>query len=193
MVESISKLMSERKTMFLKNTSDIIATFSGRLSQAFQRVLDNHDGNIHWATIEPVYGSTKSVFVSGSISLTIGEVIEVDGTPILLDEKNINEYAKSVKFAYPIIILELGTVDDIERYTRHMMKLGDSLEVSPDEFVKVVDRMADKFQEDLLDDPMRLNVVTKPDTVAGFSTNDLSDFQILSLKIFEDDTPRVIN
>lgn len=190
---SISSLLEQRQSTFQKNTSDIIAEFSARLTQAFQRVFDNYSSQLHWTAIDAITNSTKSVMITGVMSLNIGDLIKIDDKEILLDESNVRDYNKVIKFAFPIIMLELASVDELVDHVNRLSKMGTLLELSTEDFAKVLDKTSDEFQEKILNDPSKLDAVTKPESVSGFRTAELSDSQILQLKIFETDDVRTIN
>lgn len=190
---SISNLLDQRHATFLKNTTDIMAVFSARATQAFQRIFDSPNNQIFWTAIELINGSTKSAMITGMMALNVGELIKIDDKEILLDESNVNEYNKLIKFAFPLLMLELATVDELVEHINRLSKMGNLIEINQEQFAKVVDKMADEYQEKVLNDPSKLDGYTKPASVSGFSTSELTDSQILQLKIFENDELRTVN
>lgn len=190
---SVSKLLDSRSETFRKNTSDIISKFSSKLTKAFQSYFDDPDANITWSFIEYVPSSTKSVYVTGSMALNAGQTITMGDNEITLDESNANDYTKVIKFAFPVLMLDLGTADELTTHVKRLTRLGSVLEVPENEFSNLLDKLADEYQERVLNDPSRLDVVTKPDMVSGFTTIELNDNQIMQLKIQEKFEHRTVN
>lgn len=185
---NISKMLDDRIATFTVKTNEIVNKFSDRLTPAFQKVFNAPGRTITWTAIDLLTGSTKSVMVSGYMALELGEKITVGDKEIVVDENNINEYNKFVKFAFPIIMLELATIDELVDHINRIAKIGATTEMTPEALVKVLDKVADDYQEKILNDPMKVEVMdaaTKPETVLGFSTAELSDEHIRKLKLFE--------
>lgn len=187
-IGNINKLIQDRVVKFTESTNEIIAKFSDRLVPAFQKIYNATDRRIVFTSVDGLTGTEKAVMISGQMALEIGEVIQIGDKTITLDETNVNEYNKVVKFAFPIIMLELATVDELVEHMQRLSKIGGAVNVSPESLSKILDKLADDYEEKLINDPAKVEVfdtATKPDTVLGFNATGLSDEQIRKLMIYE--------
>lgn len=185
---NISKLLEQRVETFTNQTNEIVAKFAERLTPAFQKIYNAPGRRIVWTTIDSLKGTNKAVVVSGFMALEIGETIHVGDKEVLLDEKNVNEYNKLVKFSFPIIMLELATTDELVEHIQRISKIGGAMEVSPEALVKILDKVATDYEDKILNDPTKVEVfdaATKPEEVLGFPAANLTDEQIRKLMLYE--------
>lgn len=185
---NISKLLEQRVATFTAQTNSIVEVFTERLTPAFQKIYNAPGRRIIWTTIDSIKGTEKAVVISGFMALEIGETIRVGEQEILLDEKNVSEYSKLVKFAFPIIMLELATTDELVEHIQRISKIGGAMDVSPDALAKILDKVATEYENKILEDPTKVDVLdasTKPETVLGFVATELSDEQIRKLMLYE--------
>lgn len=185
---NISKLLEQRVATFMNQTNEIVDKFSERLTLAFQKIYNAPGRRIIWTAIDSIKGTDKAVVVSGFMALELGETIHVDDKEILLDETNINEYNRLVKFAFPIIMLELATTDELIEHINRIAKIGAGMEVTPETLAKILDKVSEEYQNKILNDPNKVEVVdaaTRPEIVLGFDAAGLTDEQIFNLKLYE--------
>lgn len=185
---NISKLLEQRISTFTTQTMEIVNKFSDRLTPAFQKIYNAEHRRFIWTTIDAIKGTDKAIIVSGYMTLEVGEIIHIGEKEILLDETNVNEYTKLVKFAFPIIMLELATSDELVEHINRISKIGGAMEISPEALAKILDKVSDEYQNKILNDPMKVEVIdaaTKPETVLGFNSAGLTDEQIRKLMLYE--------
>ena len=185
---NINKLLEERQKHFADKTDEILKPISEKLSEAFRKIYNAEGREFKWTGIERLEGSTKSVMVQGNMPLQIGEVVTIKDENITIDESNKNSYNRFVKFSFPIIMLELGTSEELCEHMEKISKLGSFVNVTPEQLVKLIDKAADDYDTKVLNDPSKLamfDAATKPSEVLGFSTDILSDEQIRKLKLIE--------
>lgn len=185
---NISKLLEQRVATFTEQTNVIVERFADRLTPAFQKIYNAPGRRIIWTSIDTLKGTDKAVVVSGFMALEIGETIHVGDKEVLLDEKNVNEYNKLVKFSFPIIMLELATTDELVEHIQRISKIGGAMDVTPEALVKILDKVSTEYEEKILNDPTKVEVfdaATKPEEVLGFAAADLTDKQIRQLMLYE--------
>lgn len=185
---SISKLLDQRIATFKAQTNEIFSKISDRLTLTFQTIYEAPHRRIIWTSVESLIGSNKTIIVSGYMALELGDIVTVDDNKITIDETNINEYSKLIKFAFPIIMLELATVEELVEHMQRMGKISSAMEVSAEALATMMDKIADAYENQLLNDPTKVTVfdaATKPTTIMGFSATELSDEQIRKLKLIE--------
>lgn len=185
---NIAKLLEQRVSTFTSQTNEIVAKFADRLTPAFQRIYNAPNRRIVWTAIDSLIGTDKAVVVSGFMALELGETITVGDKAILLDESNINEYNKLVKFAFPIIMLELATIDELVEHVNRISKISEAMSLTPEALSKLLDKVSDDYQNHILNDPSKVEIIdaaTKPETVVGFDATTLTDEQIRTLKLYE--------
>ena len=195
-IGTISKLLDERVETFIKQTKEIFEKISDRLTPAFQKVYESPDRMITWTNIEQVKGTDRAVIVSGYMTLKVGDVIKVGEDSITIDEKNVNEYNKFVKFAFPIVMLELASTQELADHILRMSHICGSKDVAPEQIAKMLDKIADAFETAIMNDPSSFKILddaTKPSTVLGFNASDLTDEQILKLKLYEKNEVETLN
>lgn len=193
---NIAKLLEQRVSTFTTQTNEIVAKFADRLTPAFQRIYNASGRRIVWTSIDSLVGTDKAVVVSGFMALEVGEIINVGDKEILLDETNINEYNKLVKFAFPIIMLELATTDELVEHVNRISKISGAMSLSPEALAKLLDKVSDDYQNQILNDPNKIELIdaaTKPETVIGFDAADLTDEQIRKLKLYENYDVGLVN
>ncbi len=185
---NIGKLLEQRVVTFTNQTNEIVDKFAERLTPAFQKIYNAPGRRIVWTAIDSIKGTDKAVVVSGFMALEIGETIHIGDKEILLDETNVNEYNKLVKFAFPIIMLELATTDELVEHINRIAKIGGAIEISPETLAKILDKISEDYHNKILDDPTKVAIVdaaTRPESVSGFDAAGLTDEQIRKLKIYE--------
>lgn len=193
---NIAKLLEQRVSTFTTQTNEIVAKFADRLTPAFQRIYNASGRRIVWTSIDSLVGTEKAVVVSGFMALEVGEIINAGDKEILLDETNINEYNKLVKFAFPIIMLELATTDELVEHINRISKISGAMSLSPEALAKLLDKASDDYQNQILNDPNKIELIdaaTKPETVIGFDAADLTDEQIRKLKLYENHDAGLVN
>ncbi len=187
-IGNLSKMLQQRIHTFAVQTSAIFKKIEDRLTPAFQRVFEAPDRRIVWTGIDSLDGTDRAILVSGYMGLKVGDIISIQDQTITIDEKNVNEYNKFVKFAFPIIMLELASVDELVEHMNRMSKIVTAMDVPPEQLAKMLDKIADAFETKLLNDPTKIDLidsVTKPESVLGFEASALSDEQIRKLKLYE--------
>lgn len=195
-IGSISKLLEQRLNTFATHTADMIKKFEDRLTPAFQKVFAAPDRNIVWTSIDSLAGTDKAVMVSGLMAFRLGDVVAVGETQVTIDETNITEYNKYVRFAFPIIMLELASVDELWTHITRMNKIGASVEVTAEKLASMMDKCADAYEKSVLENPEKiaiLDAATKPTSILGFVASDLTDEQIRKLKLYENHELRTVN
>lgn len=195
-IGSISKLLDERLTTFATHTADMIKKFEDRLTPAFQKVFAAPDRNIVWTSVDSLSGTEKAVMVSGVMAFKVGDLVTVGETQVTIDETNISEYNKYVRFAFPIIMLELATVDELWAHIVRINKIGASIEVTAENLAKIMDKCATAYEEAVMNNPEKIAVLdsaTKPTSILGFVASDLTDEQIRKLKLYENHELRTLN
>ncbi|QDJ96423.1 hypothetical protein Xoosp13_237 [Xanthomonas phage Xoo-sp13] len=184
----IFKLLEERTAIYNTNTTDILKLAEDRLTPAFQKLFNAPNRRIVWHSIESIDGTDKAVLVSGNMALEIGETVIINDVSTVVDESNVNQYNKFVKFAFPIIMLEMATVDELIDHVERISKIGSALSMTPENLSKVLDKAAEQYEELLLNDPSKVVItdsVTKPVEVLGFPAESLTDAQIQKLMMYE--------
>ncbi len=187
-IGNLSKMLQQRIHTFAVQTSAIFKKIEDRLTPAFQRVFEAPDRRIVWTGIDSLDGTDRAILVSGYMGLKVGDIISIQDQTITIDEKNVNEYNKFVKFAFPIIMLELASVDELVEHMNRMSKIVTAMDVPPEQLAKMLDKIADAFETKLLNDPTKIDLidsVTKPESVLVFEASALSDEQIRKLKLYE--------
>lgn len=187
-IGKIFKLLHARDTTYKTTTMDILKLVETRLTLAFQTVFESKDRAITWTSVEDMDGSAKAVMVSGSMAMEIGETVMVGNNSVVIDANNITEYNKFVKFAFPIIMLEMASTEELIEHIQRISKIGSAVSMTPENLAKVLDKAADQYEESILNDPSKVAVVdtaTKPDVVLGFSAETLTDDQIKRLMLYE--------
>jgi hypothetical protein len=185
---NITNLLEQRLATFTTQTNEIISKFSEKLTLAFQKIYNAPGRKIVWTAIDSIKGTDKAVVVSGFMALEIGETIHIGDKEILLDETNVNEYNKLVKFGFPIIMLELATTEELVEHINRISKIGGAMEVSPEALAKILDKVSEEYHTKILSDPTKVEVVdaaTRPESVLGFDAAGLTDEQIRKLKFYE--------
>lgn len=187
-IGTINKLLDERVDTFIKQTKEIFTKISDRLTPAFQKVYEAPDRDITWTGIEQIKGTDRAVIVSGYMMLKLGDVIKIGEDSITIDEKNVNEYNKFVKFAFPIVMLELASAEELKDHILRMSHICGAKDVAPEQLAKMLDKIADSYESSLLNDPMKVSVIesaTRPESVLGFNVGELTEDQIRKLKLYE--------
>lgn len=187
-IGNINKLMQDRVASFTQQTAEIVSKFSDRLVPAFQKIYNTGDRAIVFTGVDSITGTDKAVMITGNMALEIGETIQIGDKSITLDETNVNEYNKMVKFAFPIIMLELATADELVEHMQRVSKIGAAMNVSSESLAKILDKIAADYEEKVLNDPAKIEIfdaATKPEFVLGFKATDLSDEHIRKLKLIE--------
>ena len=187
-IGNVSKILSERGESFNTSTKKIFDLVGDKLTKAFQVVYNAPGQPINWTTIEMLEGSKTSVTVAGNMPLAMGEVIEIGEKKITVDETNINEYNKYVKFAFPIVMIELASAEELIEHVNRLGRIGSSVDVSPSDLSGMLDKLAKAFEEKILNDPAKISIMekaTQPKTIMGFDTADLTEEQMNKLKMFE--------
>lgn len=193
---NISKLLAERDEQFKRSTDKILMKISDRLTSAFRIVLKTPDAQITWNELIPLDGSSTSVYVTGTIGLKIGDVISIDSKEIVIDESTVNQYNKFIRFGFPIIMLELATVEELVEHMERVSKIGGAIDVSAEQLAKIIDKLGKTFEEKILNDPAKLSVLdsaTRPTSILGFDASGLNDEQIRKLKLFESHDVGMLN
>lgn len=183
-IGTISKLLTKRLENFTKDTNDLLSCINERLSSAFEIVFEVSDRKIIWTDIESIVGTDKSVILSGKMQLVIGDSILIGGETIILDEVTVNKYNKFIKFAFPIIMIELATVEELVEHMTRLSAIGGVVDMTPENLVKVLDKATEDYEEKILNDPKRVDTITRPMDILGFSTDSLTDAQIRELTIY---------
>lgn len=189
-IGTISKLLVEREAQYNSCTSSICVQISDKLTGAFRQFLKAPDKSIEWTNIELLEGTNKAVMVTGLVKLEVGDVITMESKEIAIDEKNVSHYNRFLKFAFPITMLEVGTEEELLVHIEKMVTMSSMADSTPEDFVEILDKMADTFHDDFMNDPeklARLEEVTKPKLkeVMGFDASTLSDSQVIMIQCYE--------
>lgn len=187
---TISKLIEEREELHKSKTAEMCSKISDRLTGAFRTHFKAPDKKFVWNSIDLLDGTKKAVLVSGIMMLDVGDVITIEGKPIDITEENVSHYNRYVKFAFPIVMLEVGTVEELVEHIEKITRIGSSVDVTPEDFTKILDKISDTYYSNFVNDPeklTRLEEMTKPPTkqILGFDIAGLSEDQIAMLMVFE--------
>lgn len=188
-IGSLSRLLNERVSGFATKTNDMFDIVGPKLTPAALEYYQQPDTKrIMWTEIEYIAKSETVVIITGFMSLELGEVVDIGGTLITIDEKSILQYNKTVKFVFPLVMLELGTHAELVEHVTRMGQLAHTMELTAERLAEVVGKIGKDFEEKVLNDPARITVLdtaTKPAEILGFAVTDLTDEQIQKLKLFE--------
>lgn len=180
--KSLETLLTERDDSHKNSNNAMSAIYSERLTKVFSTIYSKSDIAIVWEEIDRIAASPKLVNVKGKIALTIGEKIVIGDNEIVIDENNKTMYNKYAQYVFPLNMLEHASVEEIHTYINKINSLANSVSVS--ELNNTMNQEYDEFAEKLLNDASRLESATKPKTVAGFSTEGLTDYQIRVLTMY---------
>lgn len=186
---TISKLLTEREEAYKAASMSICDQISGKLTGAFRTHLKAPNKNMKWTAIELIEGTNKAVLVSGLVLLEVGDDITMDGKEIKITEENVTHYNRLVKFAFPITMLEVGTEEELVSHIEKMTKISSSLDITPEDYTRILDKLADAYHNDFVNDPQklsRLEEMTKPPIkeVLGFDTSNLTAEQVSMLEYY---------
>jgi len=178
----ISKLIKQRNEDLKSANLKIGEVYGTKLTEVFSILYKKPDLMIQWELIELL--STKTVNVSGRFQLSIGEVVKMGDTTITVTAENQSSHNRFANFTFPINMLETATAKELVDFVERISKYGETESITADDIKRKIEEEHDSYENALLEDPARLEAVTKParpSTLHGFSTEGLSDEQILKL------------
>ncbi len=196
-IGNLSVLLSDRTLNFTNKTNEIFEVIGSKLTSAVLEFYQQPDTKrIIWTDVEYITGSESVIIITGFMPLELGEVVDVGGNLITIDEKTILQYNKTIKFVFPLIMIELGNNQELIEHISKMHSLAHTMELSAERLSEVVGKIGKDFEEKILNDVARIKVldtITKPSEILGFSVSDLTDEQIQKLKLFENTELGVLN
>lgn len=188
---TINKLINERNEDLKAANLKIGQVYGDKLTKVFSILYSKPDLTITWELVE--LRSKKTVDVSGRFQLEIGEVVKKGETSVTVTAENQSSHNRFANFTFPIIMLESATVEELVEFVNKVSKYGAGESITADDIRKMIEAEADLFENALLDNPERLEAVTKPSrpkTLHGFSTEGLTENQFLQLSWYNPDNDK---
>jgi hypothetical protein len=142
-MKSLIASMHERNVMFRKTTQDIMGAYSETLDMFFTCVSEGKM-TITWASIDFHPTNDKFVNMVGMAKHNAGEILTMEnGDEIYIDETNIDNYIRAMRFVLPLDPIESGDLDallmfmeEFGQLSSHMSEMEVEALLSDDTFLK---------------------------------------------------------
>ncbi|WAX21708.1 hypothetical protein [Stenotrophomonas phage RAS14] len=187
----INKLINERNEDLKAANLKIGQVYGDKLTKVFSILYSKPNLAITWELVE--LQSKKVVNVSGRFQLEIGEVVKVGEESVTVTAENQSSHNRFANFTFPIIMLETATVEELVEFVNKISNYGAGDTITSADIRKMIEDEADTFENALLENPERLEALTKPkrpQTLHGFSTEGLTDNQFLQLSWYNHDNDK---
>lgn len=181
---TIKHILYERDELYLAKTKEIFDIYGTLLENCVIDITNTKDA-IEWLTIDAVQGLEDYVRICGVSTPRIGSIIVVDGNDVEVNIQNANYFKQITKFIIPMQLVESKDKEKIVRYLKDISQIINSLDEAQ---VMEVLRSYSNFDDDISNTKsynFHLDKLTKPKDILGFSTDNLSDEQMKTLKLFE--------
>lgn len=164
-------------------SEDILAPLTDNLNKAFQYLI-KEDRQVEWISVQLVDGTTNFVYIEGTFKPNIGDIITyVDGTKSEVTDKNISDsYKNYVRIMLSIEVLERGNPVEMYEKLKDYNQLNALL--STDELIELIAETQCSDLSFLLTDDDIVSKLTRLPQIAGFTTRDMTEEQMLQLSLY---------
>lgn len=166
--DKTKSLFALRRENWDDYTSRILNQAS-RVTTVLADIIFEHTGkNAVWATVD-IDSDSDLLFMTGMLTLVPGELIEVEGEPVVVSETIADQLNQLVRVAIPFYMLDLTDESEIKQELLQLQQTRltadgeiESEEDLSDALTSPIDHINDKFDLTSLTDEQRLSVVTTP-------------------------------
>lgn len=183
MSKLLEKIISRDK-LFFNVSVDILAGITEKLNKAFQYLIKDVR-EVKWDSIELVAGTTNFVYVQGTFTPQIGDIVTYDdGSKAEITADTLNKaYRNFIRIMLPLKILEEGDAIEIFEKMKDYNQLNSLM--SRDELIDTINSIKCEDLADILQDDEILAKITRPKQIAGFLTRDMTEQQVIQLGFWE--------
>jgi hypothetical protein len=178
---TVDMLLSKRDYDGQAFTRKIIELFSANLTKAVQ-MQNKYDRAIKWNKVERFPSIDNYVVVMGEVEVRPGDVLSTASGEVLIDDTNINQFTRPVKYVLNSKILQHGTVEALYQHIMFVASSASSL--SEADLIQVL-RSGAVSDNLVLENPTLkpiLDKITRPTSFEGFDTSTLDEAQFNTLR-----------
>ena len=181
MSELLDKL-SNRDKIYNEISLEILSHYKDKLDKAIQFFIKD-DRQLEWTSIRVADKGNKFVIISGSLLLNVNDIVTFsDGTSYKLTDENQN-FKQSLELLIPITILENGTSEELYKKIGDYHQLCGILSLS--NLIDLINKINCSDLSEILNNDHVIDRITRPEKVAGFNTNNMTDDQIKQLMLYD--------
>jgi hypothetical protein len=178
---SIEAAIDKRDFDKKRLTERIFDVFREPLSDAARRLI-TLDREITWVSIERIPHTLGFVTLQGRVGLKVGDVISVEGKPLVIDDNNLDKYHNILNLTASMIVLESKDVNVIHEHLQFML---DVMKSGQPQLLSDIMNGNVKTNADLLSNPEHKDILeklTRPRYISGFDTVSMSPEQVDALQ-----------